>query len=232
MARIDVKTLLVAAFLTIFIFVSIYALNLFLEEKREEVVSEKMNEIIEDFEEIETAAYLMEFVSGINKTYSCEILKSQLEYLESKLWKLDLRIRGYREITKDFANDKFYIREKKILNRREIIHLSMLKEMKQKCNYNQTVILYFYGECEKNRKCDDQGFVLTYINQKIDHEIAIFSFDADLNVSSVNTLINLYNVTEYPCVVIEDHTECGMHDKREMEELLCGYNDKLSICGY
>ena len=230
MARVDVKTLLTAAFLTIFLFVSIYALNLFLESKRETVISAKMNEIIEDFEEIETSSYLMDFIARRNDTYTCGIIKYQLEYLESRLWKLDQKIKSYREVTKDFMNDAFYLQEKKSLNRREIIHLTLLEKMKKLCNYSQTTILYFYGKCAENMKCDDQGFVLSYINQKIDSEIAIFSFDYDLDIPSVNALINIYNVTEYPCVVIEEHTHCGLHNINDMETFLCSYSPSLSIC--
>ena len=258
MARVDVKIILAAALLTVFLFMGIYTLNVFLGHKREQVVERKMNEIIEDFEEIETAAYLMEFIidynqiegcnavntinlnindtSTLNDTCTannrntCNILRSELEYLETKLWKLDMRIRGYGEITRDFTNDEFYLREKRKLNRREIIHLSMLTRLRKMCGYEQTIILYFYGECKKNKKCDEQGFVLTYINQLIDPEIAIFSFDSDLNISSVDTLTKLYNITEYPCVIIEGNTHCGLHNKHEMIELLCKYNGNLSIC--
>jgi len=227
MARVDVKIILMAALLTIILFLGIYGIGNLIGEMRERVVTEKMNEIIEDFEEIETTSYLMEFL--IEKNDTCNILKHELEYLESKLWRLDGRIKRYREVTKDFASDEFYIKEKKRLNRREIIHLSMIERVRKVCDYDQLVILYFYGQCEKNMKCDEQGFVLTYINQRIDPEIAILSFDADLDVPSVDALVKLYNITEYPCVVIEDHAHCGLHNKREMEDLLCKYGN-LSIC--
>lgn len=228
MEGIDTRTILLAALLTVFLFISIYALNMFLGERREDVVTEKMEEIIEEFEEVETSAYLMRFLQEKNDT--CDILVSELNFLESRLWNLDIRIKEYREISRDFASDEFYIKEKKRLNRREIIHLSMLDELKKICDYQQTVILYFYGECEKNRLCEQQGLVLTYINQRIDPEIAIFSFDADLDLPSVNSLMKLYNITEYPCVVIEDHTHCGLHNSMELRELMCKYNKELSIC--
>ncbi|MBN2014696.1 MAG: hypothetical protein JW778_05905 [Candidatus Altiarchaeota archaeon] len=227
MERVDVKTMLLAALFTVILFLGVYGLSTFIGERREQVVTEKMNEIIEDFEEIETTVRLIELLSEKNNT--CNILTQELEYLESKLWKLDGRITEYREITKDFASDEFYIREKKRLNRREIIYMAMLEKVKKMCDYEQMLILYFYGECEKNRECDEQGFVLSYINQRADPEIAILSFDADRNVQSVNSLISLYNITEYPCVVVDEHTHCGLHDKGDMEEILCMYSN-LSIC--
>ncbi len=228
MAGFDVRLYATAALMTLLIFASIYSLNMFFESQREQYVTEQMNEIVDDFEEIETAYYFMDLVAQQNN--SCDILKSELDYLESRLWVLDGRIKSYRDITKDFANDEFYIREKKKLNRREVIHLAMLSKLKKTCNYNHTIVLYFYGQCEQNRRCDEQGYVLTYINQNIDPEISILSFDADRNISAVDSLIKLYNVTEYPCVVVEGHTHCGLHTSDEMMALMCQYSPSLSIC--
>jgi len=227
-AGIDLKIYLTAAAITLLLFALIYVVNYYFNERRERIVEAKMNEIIDDFEEIETTYYLMEYLGGGGRT--CDVIVEEISYLESKLWKLDGRIRGYREVTKDFASDEFYIQEKKRLNRREIIHMSMLDKVRKRCGMNQTIILYFYGQCKRDRKCDEQGFVLTYINQKIDPEIAIFSFDTDLSLSSVNALTKLYNVTEYPCTVIEGRTHCGLHDKDELETLLCEYSPGLTIC--
>jgi len=229
MESINVKLFLQAGIFTTIMFLIIYSINSYLTTKREDVVVGKMEEIIEDFEDIESSTYLLDYLEESNSS-TCDVMIKELEYLESNLWKLDNRIRAYREATKDFADDEFYIREKRRLNRREIIHLSLLNRIKKHCNYNQTVILYFYGECEKNLKCDDQGLVLSYINQKIDPEIVILSFDADRNVSSVNALMEYYHVNEFPCVVIEGHTHCGLHNRNEMISLLCNYTPSLSIC--
>ncbi|OYT26430.1 MAG: hypothetical protein B6U97_03880 [Candidatus Altiarchaeales archaeon ex4484_96] len=231
MAKLDLKTIIQAALLTLAIFVSIYFLNLMMESEREKTINNKMNEIISDFEEIETTYYLMEYMGEEQKlrNRTCEAMKKELEYLESKLWKLDMKIRDYREITKDFINDEFYIREKAHLNRREIIHFTMLEKMRDRCDYNHLIILYFYGECDVNKRCDDQGFVLTYINQLIDPEISIFSFDMDLGLSSVNALAEIHNISELPCVVVEGVSYCGMHNKAEMVDIICEHSN-ISIC--
>ncbi len=229
MARIDLKIIIQAAILTVAMFISIYALNMIMEGEREKVVNERMDEIISDFEEIETTAYLIEYMGGELRGNTCDIMRKELEYLEGKLWKLDMKIRDYREVTKDFTNDAFYMREKKRLNRREIIHLTMLEKIRKLCGFNHLIILYFYGDCDKNRMCDEQGFVLSYVNQKIDPEISIFSFDTDLELSSVNALIELYNVTELPCVVVGGNAYCGLHNKAEMIDIICEHGN-VSIC--
>ncbi len=229
MARVNLKVLIQAAVLTVAIFTSIYALNMIMESEREKVITERMDEIISDFEELETTTYLMEYMGEKSRNNTCSVLMKELEYLESKLWKLDVKIRNYREVTQNFMNDAFYIQEKKRLNRREIIHLTLLERMRTLCKFNHTVILYFYGECGRNRLCDEQGFVLSYINQKIDPEISIFSFDTDLGLTSVNALIEFHNITMLPCVVVEGDAYCGLHDNAEMTEIICEHGN-VSIC--
>ena len=105
----------------------------------------------------------------------------------------------------------------------------MLKGMEEWCQFNQTIILYFYKKKEDCPDCDGQAFVLTDLNKEIDPEIAIFSFDSDLELPSIDTLELFYNITSYPCVVIEDNTHCGLHNKNNLVELICSYKD-ISLC--
>jgi hypothetical protein len=227
-ARIDVKTYILAALLTILLFSLIYIVNSHLSNMREDTVTVKMNEIIEDFEEIESFYYLQEYIKSQNN--SCDALINNLHEMESKIWKLDERIRNYRLVTQQIENDAFYIQEKSRLNRRQLIYMTQLNEVKKNCGDGQSIILYFYGDCYGNRRCDEQGFVLTYLNQKIDSEVAILSFDADRATPSIKSLMDFHNVTALPCVVIEGNTHCGLHDKVDMESLLCRYSPHLSIC--
>lgn len=228
MAGGNVKTFVLAGVLTVLLFLSIYSLNLFFDSQREGRIDDDMEGLLEDIEDIEASYYLMEHLAARNG--SCEPLIEQLNYLESRLWKLDERIKRYRDAQEAFTSEEFYIKEKKRLNRREIIQLSLLSRVKNMCDYNQTVILYFYGNCRTDPNCGEQGFVLSYINERIDPEIAILSFDGDRDVQVVRTLMKAYNVTQYPCIVIEDSTYCGLRDREEVERLLCENSPYLSIC--
>jgi hypothetical protein len=229
MAGGNVKTFVIAGILTILLFLVINHLNTSMDEGREEAIVSKMDEVLEDFEDIESSYYLMEYLSATNA--SCDAVIKQLSYLEQRLWRLDNKIKEYYEIVQDFGGEEFYLREKRRLNRRALIQLSMLAKVQEYCNYNQTVILYFYGNCKTDPRCGQQGFVLSYINEKIEPEIVIFSFDADRDVESVKTLMHAYEVNKLPCMVIEGHTHCGLRNNQETEGLLCKYSPHLSICG-
>ena len=105
----------------------------------------------------------------------------------------------------------------------------MLQNMKQWCTFNQTTILYFYKKKEDCPDCDAQSFVLTDLNKEIDQEIAIFSFDSDLELPSVSVLESFYDIGPYPCLVVENMTYCGLHDKDDLIDIICKHDD-ISLC--
>ena len=217
---------IVAAIITILLFISIISFNLFLNTQRERIVIERMEQVLDEYQEIQ-ALSLMSEVFG--KEMTCLSLESRLAHMDKTLWDTGIKIDNYRKVTEKFITDPFYIDQKRKFNRNEIIYFSMLQNMKQWCTFNQTTILYFYKKKEYCPDCDGQAFVLTDLNKEIDSEIAIFSFDSDLELASVHTLELFYNITSYPCIVIEGATYCGLHNKNRLVDLLCDYKE-LSLC--
>jgi hypothetical protein len=220
------RIFIIAAIITVMLFISIYSLNLFLNSQRERVIIDKMKDLLEEYQEIQ-ALSLMSDVFG--KEMTCLSLESRLTQMDKTLWDTGIKIDRYREATEKFITDPFYLEQKKKFNRNEIIYFSLLQNMKQWCTFNQTTILYFYKKKEECPKCDAQAFVLTDLNREIDPEIAIFSFDSNLELPSIKTLELFYDVNEYPCIVIENSTYCGLHDKNEMIDLLCTHSN-ISLC--
>ena len=218
---------IVAAVITVMLFISIYSLNLFLNSQREQAVLDRMEEILDNYQEIQTLA-LMSDVFGQEMT--CLSLESSLIHMDKTLWDTGLKIDKYREATEKFFTDPFYLNQKKKFNRNEIVYYSMLRNMKQGCEFNQTTILYFYKKKEDCADCDAQAFVLSDLNKQIDPEVAIFSFDSDLELPSVNTLETFYNISDYPCIVIEDNTYCGLHNKNDLIDIICEHKN-ISLCG-
>jgi hypothetical protein len=213
--------------ITVLVMVIIYSVNVFLNSKREISVAADMDETVETLQEMEALTQLMhEF--GENST--CLTLKTQLQLLDKQTWRLGDKIEDYRKLTQEYMSDPYYLQQKRKFNRQEVLYLSLLGQIRQKCDINQTVILYFYRSVEECDKCDDQAFVLTHLNQRIDPELAIFSFDHDLDIPSVNVLENVYNVTSYPCIVVEGETYCGIRGTQEVEGYLCKKTPSLSIC--
>ncbi|MBD3388661.1 MAG: hypothetical protein GF416_06295 [Candidatus Altiarchaeales archaeon] len=216
-----------ALVLTVFVLVVIYSINVYINEKREANLESRMEATIDTLEEMEALTQLMRMF-GENAT--CVTLKSQLELLDQNIWRLGDKIELYKRLTEEYMTDPYYLKQKRRFNRQEVLYLSLLTQVRDKCDIDQTVILYFYRRGEDCKQCDDQAYVLDHLNKRIDEELAIFSFDSDLNVSSVNVLAEVYGVGEHPCTVIEGNTYCGLRDKDEIERLLCENSPNVSIC--
>jgi len=214
------------AIITVMLIISIYSFNFFLNTQRERVVTDRMNDVLDEYQEIQ-ALSLMSDVFG--KEMTCLSLESRLTQMDKTLWDTGIKIDRYREATEKFITDPFYLDQKKKFNRNEIIYFSLLQNMKQWCTFNQTTILYFYKKKESCPGCDAQAFVLTDLNKEIDPEIAIFSFDSDLGLPSIRTLERFYDVGDWPCTVIENSTYCGLHNKNQMIDLLCDHGN-ISLC--
>jgi len=215
-----------AAIITVMLFISIYSFNLFLNTQRERIIIDRMEQVLDEYQELQ-ALSLMSDVFG--KEMTCLSLKSRLSHMDKTLWDTGVKIDRYREVTEKFITDPFYLNQKRKFNRNEIIYFSMLQNMKQWCEFNQTTILYFYKKKEDCPDCDAQAFVLTDLNREIDSEIAIFSFDSDLELPSIKILELFYDIKSYPCIVVENNTYCGLHNKNEMIDILCGYKN-ISLC--
>ncbi len=223
---INKRIFVIAGIITILLFISIYSLNFYMNTQREQVVVDRMEQILDEYQEIQALSLMSD---AFGKEMTCLSLESTLSHLDKTLWDTGLKIDKYREVTEQFITDPFYLNQKRKFNRNEVIYLSMLENMKEACNINQSVLLYFYRKKEECADCDAQAFVLTDLNKEIDDEIAIFSFDTDLELPSINALAIFYNITSYPCTVVEDHTYCGLHNKNDIEDILCSYRDH-SIC--
>ena len=217
---------IIAAMITIMLFISIYSFNLYLNTQRERVIVEKMEGVLDEYQETEVLS-LMSQVFG--KEMGCLSLEKSLANMDKTLWDTGIKIDRYREVTERFITDPFYISQKIKFNRNEMLYLLMLKEMEDWCNFNQTIILYFYKKKDICQNCDGQAFVLTDLNKEIDAEIAIFSFDSDLELPSVSTLELFYNITSYPCIVVGDKAHCRLYNKNQLIDLLCNYGN-ISIC--
>lgn len=219
---------IIAAIVTLMLLVSIYSFNTFLNVQRERAIIDRMEQVLDEYQELQTLS-LMSNVFGRDMT--CISLENSLRHMDRTLWETGVKIDKYRQATEEFFEDPFYLQQKTRFNRNEVLYLSMLQEMKEWCTFNQTTVLFFYKKKEDCPNCDEQSFVLTDLNKEMDEELAIFSFDSDLQLPSIQTLELFYNITQkrYPCTVIEEEVICGLQNRRQMKEALCDYG-KVTDC--
>lgn len=225
------RIFLVGFLITSIIFLSILFLNNSINSQREKAVIERMNNVVGEYENIQTLIFMSEF---FGQDSTCIGLQSTLTTMDKGLWDLGLKIDLYRQVTENFIQDPFYVEQKTEFNRKEVLYFAMLKKMKEMCKLNQTILSFFYKKKEYCPDCDPQSFVLADIKRDLEkihkgEELAIFSFDSDLDMPSISLLTKVYNISSYPSIVIGNTTYSGLYNKKELTKLLCS-EKKLSIC--
>lgn len=217
--------------ITIVVLATIILIGSLFDTGREEAVLQKMNDVVEEYEEMQTLMLMSDFL-GENVT--CTALRGALENMNKGIWSLGEKIDLYRQSTEEFMKDNFYIEQKKSFNRKEALYFSMLKKMGEACSIEQPIVLFFYKKKELCPDCDAQSFVLSDIKRDIKkksgrEELAAFAFDADIELNSITLLARVYNVTSYPCLVIDEKSYCGLLNKKQVIDILCSTKN-ISVC--
>ncbi len=141
-----------------------------------------------------------------NTTLPSELtsLGDQLSYMESQ------GLQNQNEVT----------RLKRLYSLLEIKDYLLMKQIAAKCNLKPVFILYFYsntGDCED---CEKQGYVLTSLAENYP-QLRIYSFDYDLDVSALQTLIAIDNVEDkLPALLINGKAYYGFQSVEAINKIL------------
>jgi len=65
-----------------------------------------------------------------------------------------------------------------------------------------------------------QGFILDSIYLKYPEKVVIYALDYDLDCKAIDTLENVYHITQVPSLVINDKTYLGFVPKNEIENII------------
>lgn len=119
--------------------------------------------------------------------------------------------------------------KKEIYELIEIKTVQYLEKIKQNCNQDFNIILFFYTNKKNDSKgdvagCEDQGKILDQIVYEQEHnqtesKMYVFAFDMNSKNLATESLIEKYNITSVPSLVINGN----VHDymvKGEIESIL------------
>lgn len=119
------------------------------------------------------------------------------------------------------------VKEQKILyNEIQFKTLQLINEINNNCAKNWSIILFFYTNDKKSeigdyRLSELQGYILDTLYQADKEKIKIFSFEAELLDEELrNSLIETYNITSVPSLVIKDKTYNRFMSKNEILEII------------
>jgi thiol-disulfide isomerase/thioredoxin len=118
------------------------------------------------------------------------------------------------------GSDSEVLRLKRLYSLLEIKDYLLMKQIASKCNLKPVFILYFYSNTGNCADCEKQGTVLTALSQKYP-QLRIYSFDYNLDVSALRTLIAIDNVENtMPALVIGSKTYYGFNGMTSIEKVL------------
>ena len=93
--------------------------------------------------------------------------------------------------------------------------------IKEKCNpdYHNLVYLYQYKEVSIKQKAKQKFFsnLLFQIKQKKQDKVMLIPIAADNNISSINLLLNKYEITELPTILIDEKIK--ITDVKSMDDV-------------
>lgn len=181
MSPIHTKTYIFTLVATIAIFgVALFGSTYFARQRTEQIRAEE-SKIAIDILSLETRYELLKEASckefkETNLRGELDELASKLEFMEGQVGKDDaevFRLQRYHSI----LQIKYYL---------------LIKNMSEQCNLNRVSILYFYSR--KNcTECKRQELLLKAARND-NSAIDIYSFDYELDLSAVQTLITLHNI--------------------------------------
>ncbi len=119
------------------------------------------------------------------------------------------------------SNNAEVLQLKKQYSLLEIKDYLLMEQVSQKCHVKPVFILYFYsneGNCED---CARSGDVLTYLRSQYPG-LRVYSFDYNLNLSAVRTLVTLRKLSgRLPAFIINDREPIyGFKTLDEMQTLI------------
>jgi len=102
----------------------------------------------------------------------------------------------------------------------EIKDYLIMKQLAARCNLKPVFIFYFYSNKGDCTDCAKQGYVLTDLAQTYP-QLRTYSFDYNLNVSALKTLISIDDVAyKLPALVINGKVYYGFHSVDDIQKIL------------
>ncbi|MGM5482451.1 MAG: hypothetical protein ACQESF_03235 [Nanobdellota archaeon] len=226
------KTLaLISLIITVFLFLTIIFMGSILNDEREEYIDTQFKNIHNDFNNMEALSLMAE---SYDNKMACLAFEKQLKDLDGNIWKLGEKLEKYKAASEEFYKSEYYQKQKRIFNENQAYYYLLMRKMVEKCNISKSTILFFYKNSDVCEKCDDQSFILSDINKRDDddgnQEMAIFSFDSDLNISTINILERYYEIKQYPCLIIEGEKYSGIRGEKFIMQKVCESNKELYVC--
>lgn len=148
---------------------------------------------------------------------NCRALTIAVEQTADAVQDLQDTVATYEKARK-LSNEQFTVVKKRYTNLLLERWLTT-NAVEDACGRSTVSILYFYEDPERCPACEDQGIVLTDVLQERDDFIS-FPLDTGLDMQPVNMLLEAYNVSTYPTLVVEGDVYRGLQDRDDVDRIV------------
>ncbi len=195
--------------ITASIFGAAFLLSEYLSDKKVEDITSIEQRISLDILSSETQFDLLREVECSNVNNS--ILSGEIGTLGDKLTRLESE-RGTLD------SETLYL--KQYYSLLQIKDYLLSKRLSETCNKKTVFLIYLYENKDTCPTCESQGYVLTEVRKQYP-DLRVYSFDTNLDLSAIKTLLSLYKVEpERPAIIIQGKPYYGFQSLEALDALL------------
>jgi len=218
--RVSTEKYVIAAVITIGIFLFGLLLGLYIEGKRAVYIESMGREQNMNYNSLQLQ---YAFMDQLSKEENCDAVSKTFEDNIKNLESTRERLEEFDEKSTLNKEDFNILRRDYVLA--QIRYWLLAKRTKDVCKRDITTVLYFYSDNVGCPDCGKQAFVLTYLKKLFKDKLLVFSFDSQQEGEPmINILKHTYNVTKYPTLVIEGEKFTSLMDKTESLKEICRYH--------
>jgi hypothetical protein len=127
------------------------------------------------------------------------------------------------------SDDPEVLSLKKYYSLLQIKDFLLIQKIKDRCGSSSTnsglFIMYFYSNKGDCSDCEREGFVLTKLRADYP-ELRVYSFDYNLDLSALQTLIGIYNIEKkLPVILINEKAYYGFKSVDDIKNILPALKD-------
>ncbi|MEK6938931.1 MAG: conjugal transfer protein TraF [Nanoarchaeota archaeon] len=214
--KISTDKYIIAGVITLLIFGLGLTLGMVIDNYRYNVIEEvNMEQEVRYLSLQSQYLYLTSFGSYNNCPILSGALKFTIEDLSNSLSEV---IASGEETQNDDVRSNIITRRYLLDNLR---YWLLAKESKDRCNLDIVPILYFYSaECPS---CPNQGTILTHFKNLFGEQLLVFPINLDFRSQEtmVEIVMNQFNITKYPTVVIDNKKYEGVVTQEQLQKIIC-----------
>jgi len=188
--------------LTLVVFIIGFYAGIFFDNLRLEDVKSRLTEIDNLWNDARLLQSYIERLSD-NKSSYCNFLLEENLKAGDKIYEEGSKVEEY-EKTNRFTPALAVEKERYALLDLQFWLNSI--DLKKACNATYSTVIYFYSQYNKTVEQDFQDRVLWDLKQKCGPQIIYITFPADMEITTIEVIKNIYNIQKIPAILINEST--------------------------